>query len=93
MEIRRSAIAGTLESSDAMVTVAPHPNELRICLVSNVEDYYGDSIRETILSVLAEMGVKTGCVEVHDRGALDCTIRARMTTAIRRANEEEEGTV
>ena len=93
MEIKREAMAGTLESSDVMVTVSPHSNELQIRLMSNVEDYYGDSIRETISSVLMEMGVKTGCIEVVDRGALDCTIRARVTTAIRRAGREEEVTI
>ena len=90
MEIKRAAIAGTLESSDAMVTVSPYPNELQILLQSNVEDYYGDSIRKTISSVLTDMGVKTGRIEVADRGALDCTIRARVTTAVRRAGVEEE---
>ena len=93
MKIKRMAMAGTLESSDVMVTVLPHPEELQIHLTSNVEAYYGDSIRETVSSVLKEMGVKTGHIEINDRGALDCTIRARVTTAIRRAGKEEAGTV
>lgn len=89
MEIKREAIAGTLESSDAMVTVCPDSEELTILLQSNVEDYYGDSIRASIMAVLMEMGVKTGRIEVTDRGALDCTIRARVTTALRRSGVEE----
>ena len=89
MEIKREAMAGTLESSDAMVTVLPDVNELQIFLQSNVEDYYGDSIRATVLAVLEEMGIKTGRIEVTDRGALDCTIRARVTTAVRRSCTEE----
>ena len=62
----------------------------RISLTSSVERYYGDSIRETMLQVLEEMDVKNADIEAVDHGALDCTIRARMVIAIRRACREEE---
>lgn len=89
MEIKRAAASGTLESSDIMVTVLPGTEGIRISLTSSVEQYYGDSIRETMTRVLQEMDVKNAQIEAVDHGALDCTIRARLTTAVRRACREE----
>ncbi|MCI8910509.1 MAG: citrate lyase acyl carrier protein [Oscillibacter sp.] len=90
MEIKHAAASGTLESSDIMVTVLPGTEGIRISLTSSVERYYGDSIRETMLQVLEEMDVKNADIEAVDHGALDCTIRARMVIAVRRACREEE---
>lgn len=89
MELKHGAVAGTLESSDIMVTVLPGAGGTRISLTSTVEVYYGDSIRETICQVLRELGVENVRVEAVDHGALDCTIRARLITAVRRACGEE----
>lgn len=88
MEIKRGAVAGTLESSDIMVTVLPGSGGVRISLTSSVEVYFGDAIRETMRAVLEELGVTNADVEAVDHGALDCTIRARVTTAVRRACRE-----
>ena len=89
MEIKHGAMAGTLESSDIMVTVLPGAGGIQIDLTSSVEQYYGDSIRETIARTLEELGVSSARVEAVDHGALDCTIQARLTTAVRRAAQEE----
>lgn len=89
MEIKHGAMAGTLESSDIMVTVLPSSDGIQIDLTSSVEQYYGDSIRETITKTLEELGVSSARVEAVDHGALDCTIQARLTTAVRRAAQEE----
>lgn len=89
MDIKREAMAGTLESSDICVTVQPAAEGIRIDLNSTVENYYGDSIRETIGAVLQELGIRNALVSAVDHGALDCTIRARVTTAVKRASREE----
>ena len=89
MEIKHGAVAGTLESSDIMVTVLPSPDGIQIDLTSSVEQYYGDSIRETIRKTLEALGVSSAKIEAVDHGALDCTIQARLTTAVRRAAWEE----
>lgn len=89
MDIKREAMAGTLESSDIMVTVQPAPDGIQIELNSTVEGYYGDSIRATMCAVLEELGVRNANISAVDHGALDCTIRARMTTAVKRACKEE----
>ncbi len=88
MKIARQAAAGSLESSDILVTLAPGGGELEIILTSSVENYYGDAIRETMRRTLEELGVTSARVEAVDHGALECTIKARITTAVRRAGEE-----
>ena len=90
MNIVRQAAAGSLESSDILVTLAPGDGGLELSLTSSVERYYRGAIRETMRRTLTELGVTSARVEAADHGALDCTIRARITTAVRRAGEEAE---
>ena len=88
MNITSIAVAGTLESSDIYVEVEPS-EELELNIESVVLSQFGDEIRATILSVLEELGVKSGKISVQDKGAIDCTIRARVETAVRRAGGEK----
>ena len=88
MNITSIAVAGTLESSDIYVEVEPS-DALELNIESVVLNQFGDEIRATILSVLEERGVKSGKVSVQDKGAIDCTIRARVETAVRRAGGEK----
>lgn len=87
MKIQSKAVAGTLESSDAFVTVEPAAT-LEIELQSVVSRQYGEAIRAAVAGVVEELGVQTGRISVNDRGALDCVIRARVETALRRAGGE-----
>lgn len=88
MKLIRPAVAGTLESSDALVEVEP-ASGLRIGIESAVAAQFGDAIDRSVRDVLARFDVNCAAVRVTDRGALDCTIRARVETAIRRAAKEE----
>lgn len=87
MKIIRTAVAGTLESSDALVEAAPDPG-LTVEIESAVLAQFGEDIERSVREVLAEFGVTAARVRVVDRGALDCTIRARVETALRRAAGE-----
>lgn len=49
MEIKHSAVAGTLESSDAQVAIEP-ADTLKVQVISSVEARYGKQIRETASS-------------------------------------------
>ncbi len=82
--------AGTLESNDIVVTVAPATAEdgIVIELTSPVIKQYGKRIREVIAEALADAGVQQAFVQANDKGALDCTIRARAQTAVARALQE-----
>ncbi|SFN02514.1 citrate lyase subunit gamma (acyl carrier protein) [Formivibrio citricus] len=83
----KTAQAGTLESSDIMITLSPQePGDgVKIDIDSNVLHQYGEAIQAVIASTLAEAGVKDVWVKAVDRGALDYTIKARLLTALDRA--------
>ena len=85
MELKQTSVAGTLESSDIMVTVEPGGKGIEIELLSIVEKQYGQDIRRAITETLQELGVDNARIKAVDKGALDCSIRARVKTAIHRA--------
>ena len=84
MEIKQIASAGTMESSDVYVEIAPGNGKLEISLESVVAQQFGQAILETVREVFVENGVESANVRIVDRGALDCVIRARVETAILR---------
>lgn len=86
MKVVKTAAAGTLESSDALVTVEPGEG-VRITVSSVVQKQFGPSIERAVRETLGELSVTGANVTVQDRGALDCTLRARVETAVRRAGE------
>ena len=49
MEIRKAAMAGTLESSDAQVTVEPGQGGIDLNIESSVIHQFGRQIRATVL--------------------------------------------
>jgi len=86
MKLIKEAVAGTLESSDLLVKVAPGtPNRLDIHIRSEVIRQFGGHIRTVIDDTLAKLGITEGDITVEDKGALDCAIRARLQTALLRA--------
>ena len=87
MELIKSAVAGTMESSDAYVEIEPAQG-LEIQLESVVAQQFGDAIRTVVKDVLSEQGVENAKIRVVDRGALECVLRARIETAIVRGKGE-----
>ena len=85
MEIKKCATAGTMESSDVIVEVAPSDSGLEIEVSSIVMNQFGDAIKATVEGVAKEYGVDRASITVNDRGAVDWTIRARVETALKRA--------
>ncbi len=84
MEILKSAAAGTLESSDCMVTVEPGEG-IRLELTSSVMNQYGRQIKAAVLETLDRLDVKNANVTVVDKGALECTLKARVECAVFRS--------
>lgn len=84
MEILHAATAGTLESSDVQITVLPS-GELDVTIESDVIHQYGNHIRQLVMDALHRMGVQHGEIRVIDKGALDCTLEARLETVLHRA--------
>ncbi|MDR0997948.1 MAG: citrate lyase acyl carrier protein [Treponema sp.] len=89
MDIIKPGVAGTLESSDIMITVEPGGKGIEIDLQSIVEKQFGAEIRRAILETLGELSVEQARISAVDKGALDCTIRARAKTAVYRANGQD----
>lgn len=87
MEILKPAIAGTLESSDAQVTVEPSNNGIQLSIESSVLNQYGLQIKKTVLETLSQLGVQNGKILVIDKGALDCTLKARIECAVFRSSD------
>ena len=90
MEIKRPAMAGTLESSDAQVTVEPGEGGIELELHSSVMNQYGRQIKATVLETLERLEVTGGRVTVVDKGALDCTLKARVECAVFRSCDESQ---
>ena len=88
-DIIKTAVAGTDEKSDAIVTIEPNETGLQLEIKSVVMNQFGSAIEASVREVLADMGVQNAIVRVADRGALDCVLRARVETAILRGMEEK----
>ncbi|MTI56603.1 citrate lyase acyl carrier protein [Geosporobacter ferrireducens] len=88
MELKKMAVAGSLESSDVQITLIPNSDKgIEIEIQSIVNTIFGKSIYQTIASVLKEFEVENALVQVNDKGALDHVIRSRMQAVICRSAE------
>ena len=91
MAIKRVGLSGTMESSDIMITLEPNNAQiLDIELDSTVGKQFGREIRRVIIETLIEMGIEGAKITAVDKGALDCTIRARVRTAVLRATDDKK---
>ena len=87
MEIKNS-VAGTLESGDILIQIAPGDG-LQVELQSSVAAQFGRQIKAVIAETLTGLGIENAYVKATDKGALDCTIRARVTAAAVRATGKD----
>ena len=89
--IKQKACAGTLESRDIYVEIAPAAagSGIKLNLTSVVMQQFGDQIESVIRQTLDQLDVKDAELTVSDRGAVDCTIRARVETAVCRGKGVE----
>lgn len=90
MKIVKAAQAGTVESSDIVVKIEPNETGVEIELTSSVFQQYGTQIEAVIRETLKELGVENARVVAVDKGALDCTVRARTQAAVFRAADSTD---
>ena len=85
--INKTGMAGTVESNDVMIMISPAQVSAGITLnlKSPVKKQYGKKIKAAVVEVLTRRNITDVIVDINDRGALDCTIYARVDTAIDRA--------
>ncbi len=88
MEIRKTSVARTMESGDIMITLESGSGGIEIGLQSMVEKQFGRQIRSVIANTLGELQVTNAKVTAVDKGVPDCTIKARVKTAVHRASGE-----
>lgn len=87
MDLKRRAIAGTMESSDAMIEIIPWNKALEINLKSDVQKQYGNQILKLVNQILEEENINNAQITINDKGALDFVISARLKTALYRASK------
>lgn len=86
MKIIKDSIAGTLESCDIQIMLVSNEDKgIEIELKSSVEKQFGRQIRNVIKETLEKLGIDNVRIVAADKGALDCTIRARLECAAYRA--------
>ncbi len=89
MELKE-AFAGTLESGDIFIQIAPSKNKgVQVDLDSTVKYQFGSQIKKVITETLQGLGIEDAEIKATDKGALDCTIRARVTAAAVRATGKD----
>ena len=77
-----------MESNDIMITVEPSDaGGVQVELTSSVYQQFGKQIIAVIRETAADYGVENALITAVDKGALDCTVRARVATALTRAAE------
>ena len=91
MDIPKPAVAGSLESSDVQVTIEPGQDGISVDISSSVLRQYGRQIKKVVLETLERLEVRSAKVTLVDKGALDCTIRARVESAVYRSIGQSEG--
>ena len=75
---------GEKTRSDCLVRVRPATSGgITVRLDSRVDTLYGRSIRELAVSALAHFGMARANVEIHDSGALEFVLAARLEAAIK----------
>lgn len=87
MSTPQKITAGSLESNDVLIVVEDHPDGNAVDVQSTVLAQFGPQIEATVVDMLRLFHMDNVHVLVQDRGAYDCTLRARLETAILRYKE------
>ena len=85
--VKKTAQAGTVESADILIIVAPaQPGAgIQVNLKSPTLKQYGKKMVTLIEATVKSQGVEDAVIDATDKGALDYTIEARTKTAVLRA--------
>lgn len=86
-KIVKAAQAGTVESCDILIMIAPADpgTGIQVELISPTMQQYGTHITKLIKETILSCGVQDAVVHANEKGAMDYTIAARVKTAVDRA--------
>jgi citrate lyase subunit gamma (acyl carrier protein) len=80
-----------MESGDILIEIEPaEQSAVEVVLKSSVANEFGKQIVHTIQTAVREFGLEYAVINAVDKGALDCTIRARVAAACQRATGQSE---
>ena len=87
MQDQRIGVAGSLESCDALVMVilSGESRGMTLEIDSPSLASFGEEMKNTVMEIMETLGIPHAVIKVQDRGALDCTLRARTEAAAKRA--------
>jgi citrate lyase subunit gamma (acyl carrier protein) len=83
-----AAQAGTLESSDCLVTLAPS-GDFSFEYRSGNGGLFAERTEAMVREILERYGTPCLRVQISDQGALEATLRARLEIALERALRKE----
>ena len=83
----KKSSAGSLESNDVFIVLEERIEGTHIDVQSIVLAQFGDQIEASVREMLDLFHVDKVLVRVQDKGAYDCTLRARLETALMRYKE------
>ena len=89
MKIGVKAMAGTLESNDVLVRVSPQSGGIEVKVESIVLRQFGEALKQAARQTAEALGASGVLIELDDKGAVDWTVRARVETALIRAQGVE----
>ena len=73
-----------------MVTVEPGEGKIDFSLESSVIHQYGNQLRKVALETLKNLDIDNVRITIVDKGALDCTLKARIEGAVYRSVDQYE---
>lgn len=86
MDIKNSASAGSLESSDVLVTIERNNEEKNnIVINSPFIRQFGNQMKKIALKVLSDLKISHCTLIIQDQGAIDEVLIARIVTALQRS--------
>ena len=87
VRLLKPAQAGTVESSDILIILAPAAagTGIQVELTTPTMQQYGEHIRKLIIKILEAEGIQDAFIHANEKGALDYTIEARVKTAVKRS--------
>lgn len=88
MMLKSTAQAGSLESSDCMVVVSP-AEVLEIEYKGQNSEIFKTRTLKIAEDIANRYGENNVAIHIHDQGALEITLRARIETAFERAGGQK----
>ena len=81
---------GIFVVTDDEVTVEPGEGKVDFSLESSVINQYGNQLRKVALETLKNLDIDNVRITIVDKGALDCTLKARIEGAVFRSVDQYE---